>query len=124
MLLSLATWLGALIFFPAVAQTAFTALPSHSAGPVVRGSLVKLHYVAFICGLVFLATSCIYDRAMLGRTRLLSASHLLIVTMLVLTAVSQFHVIPQMDALRLSAAEISTLPASDPIRVQFDTLHV
>jgi hypothetical protein len=43
--------------------------------------------------------------------------------MAALTAISQFKIIPGMDNLRLSAGEISTLPASDPIRAQFDLLH-
>ena len=44
MLLALVVWLGALIFFPVVAQTSFTVLPSaHLAGLVVRGTLLTLH---------------------------------------------------------------------------------
>ena len=123
MLLALAAWLGALIFFPAVAQTAFTNLPSHSAGMVVRGSLLKLHCLGFVCGIVFLASSAIYTRMTQGRTRILSASHVCIAFMLALTAISQFLIIPRMDALRLAAGEISAISASDPIRAQFDSLH-
>ena len=43
--------------------------------------------------------------------------------MLALTAISQFFVIPRMDVLRITAGEISVLPASNPIRVEFDSLH-
>lgn len=121
MLLTLAAWLGALIFFPAVAQTAFANLPTHSAGLIVRGSLLKLHCLGFVCGVMFLAFSVIYNRMILGRARVISASHILIVFMLALTAISQFHVIPRMDTLRLAAGEISALPA--PLRAQFDSLH-
>jgi hypothetical protein len=40
MLLALAVWIGALVFFPVVAQISFFALPSvHLAGLVVRNSL-------------------------------------------------------------------------------------
>lgn len=122
-LLALATWLGALIFFPFLAQTAFANLPPHSAGLVVRGSLLKLHCLGFVCGVVFLASSVIYNRIALGKVHILSVSHVLIGFMLALTALSQFHIIPRMDALRLAAGEISSLPASDPIRAQFDSLH-
>ena len=122
MLLSLAIWLGALIFFPAVAQTAFASLPSHLAGLVVRGSLLKLHWLAFVCGFIFLASSITYNRLSLGRARARSASHILIFIMLALTAVSQFRIIPRMDALRSSAGEIASLPDS-PMRAQFDALH-
>src|SRR6266480_292517 len=81
MLLSLAIWLGALVFFPTVAQTAFATLPPHLAGLVIRGSLLKLHWMAFSCGLIFLASSLAYNRLSLGRTRAPSASHILIFIM-------------------------------------------
>jgi len=123
MLLALATWLGALIFFPFVAQTAFTSLPSHSAGIIVRSSLIRLHSIAFACGVAFLAASLTYNRVALGRVRVLSASHLFLIVMVVLTAISQFRIMPRMDALRLAAGEISTLPPYEPMRAQFDSLH-
>lgn len=125
MLLSLAVWLGALIFFPVVAQTSFTALPSaHLAGLVVRGSLLKLHWIGFVCGVVFLASSLLHNQILLGRARAFSFSHLLILLMLALTALSQFRIIPRMEALRLAAGEINALTPSDPVRMQFDSLHV
>jgi len=124
-LLTLAIWLGALIFFPVVAATAFSALPSaHMAGLVVRGSLLKLHDIGFMCGAVFLACSLIYNRALLGRARVFSFSHILIACMLALTAISQFRIIPQMEALRITAGEINQLAPADPIRAQFESLHV
>jgi uncharacterized protein DUF4149 len=125
MLLALATWLGALIFFPVVAQISFSALPSaHLAGLVVRGALIKLHWFGIACGILFLLCSFIYNRAMLGRTRVFSASHISIVLMLVLTMISQFRIIPRMDALRVAAGEISLLPGDNPLRAQFDSLHI
>ena len=125
MLLALAVWLGALIFFPFVAATAFSALPStHMAGLVVRGSLLKLHTIGFICGAIFLICSLIYNRARLGRFKAFAMSHVLIVLMLALTAISQFRIIPQMEELRLAAGEINQLATSDPIRAQFESLHV
>ena len=124
MLLALTVWLGALIFFPVVAQTAFTVLPStHLAGLVVRGTLINLHQMAFISGAVFLLSSLIYNRATHGTARALSLSHLLVLVMLALTAISQFHIIPKMDAILAAAGEISTLPADSPIRQQWDSLH-
>jgi len=123
MLLSVTAWLGALIFFPAVAQTAFTNLPSHSAGVVVRGSLLKLHCLGFVCGVVFLASSVTYNRLISGRAQILSWSHVFIGFMLALTAISQFQIIPRMHALRLSVAEIGALSSNDPLRFQFNSLH-
>ena len=124
MLLALVVWLGALIFFPVVAQTAFSALPTvQMAALVVRGSLLKLHWMGLGCGVVFLASSLIYNRALLGRTRALAFSHILIVVMLALTAVSQFRIIPRMETLRISAGEVNALAASDPTRLEFELLH-
>jgi uncharacterized membrane protein YhhN len=124
MLLALVVWLGALIFFPVVAQTAFTELPSaHLAGSVVRGTLITLHWMAFISGAIFLASSLLYNRAAHGTTRALSLSHLLVVVMLALTAISQFAIIPKMDTLLAPQVEINSLPPGDPVRVLFDSLH-
>ena len=125
MLLVLSVWIGALVFFPVVAATAFSSLPSaHLAGLVVRGSLLKLHAIGFVCGAAFLLCSLIYNRTMLGRARAFSLGHVLMLFMLALTAISQFVIIPKMESLRAAAGEISTLAANDPIRAQFDSLHV
>jgi hypothetical protein len=124
MLLALSVWLGGLLFFPVVAQTAFSALPStHLAGLVVRNSLFKLHWMAFVSGAVFLASSLIYNRIMHGSPRTFALRHVLVLTMLALTAISQFKLIPRMDVLRASVKEIASLSADDPIRRQFDSLH-
>ena len=124
MLLALAVWLGGLAFFPVVAQTAFSVLPSpRLAGLVVRNSLVKLHWMGFVSGVVFLASSLLYNRVMLGRARAFGISHILVIAMLALTAISQFDIIPRMDSLRTSAGEIASLAADNPIRLQFNSLH-
>jgi hypothetical protein len=124
MLLALAVWLGALIFFPVVAQTSFSVLPStHLAGLVIRGALLALHWMAFISGVVFLASSLVNNLASYGSPRALGLSHVLVLVMLTLTAISQFRIIPRMDTLRASAGEIASLAADNPIRRQFDSLH-
>jgi hypothetical protein len=125
MLLALAVWIGALIFFPVVAQISFTVLPSpHLAGLVVRNSLINLHWMGFLAGIMFLTGSLIYNRVTIGRFRVPALSHILAIIMVALTAISQFQIIPRMDALRISAGEIAVLSASNPIRAQFDSLHV
>jgi Domain of unknown function (DUF4149) len=124
LLLSLAVWLGSLIFFPVVAQTSFSVLPSaHDAGMVVRGSLIKLHWIGIVCGIVFLSSSLIHNWVLLGRARAFALAHILVMVMLALTAISQFFIIPKMDILRTSAGGISSLPASNAIRAQFNSLH-
>ena len=123
-LFSLAIWLGALIFFPILAQTSFSVLPSaHLAGLVVRISLLKLHCLAFASGLVFLASSSIYNRVAFGRTRAFGLSHILVIIMLALTAILQFAIIPKLDTLLVPQVETNSLPPRDPVRVPFDSLH-
>jgi hypothetical protein len=125
MLLSIATWLGGLIFFPVVAQTAFSALPStHLAALVVGSSLRALHRIGFMSGTLLLASSLLYNRKLNGNLRPLAPNHLLIIAMLALTAISQFRIIPSMDAIRVGAGEIAALPANNPLRTQFDSLHI
>ena len=59
-----------------------------------------------------------------GRARPLALRHLLIVLMLVLTSISQFAISPKMHALREQAVVIDNLALNDPVRAEFDRLHV
>jgi hypothetical protein len=123
--LSLIVWLGGLIFFPVVAQAAFSTLPSrHLAGNVVGRSLGALHWMGIVSGVIFLASSMLYSRFTKGTTQIFAARHLLICVMLVLTLISQFGIIPRMDSLRASIGEIDSVPPDNPARMQFDALHV
>jgi hypothetical protein len=125
MLLSLIVWLGGLIFFPVVAQTAFTIVPSrHLAGMVVGRSLGTLHWMGMVSGIVFLASSLLFNKLNGGTTQVFAGRHILIVLMLALTLISQFGIIPRMDTLRASIGEIDSVPPDNPARMQFDALHV
>ena len=54
-LYSLALWAGGEVFFVLVAGIAFSVLPdAHSAGQVVRGSLMALHRIGIAAGVVYL----------------------------------------------------------------------
>lgn len=124
MLLSIGVWIGGLIFFSIVAQISFSMLPSTQlAGIVVRNSLIALHWIGLSGGGLFLVCSLVENRIESGRLSLFRPSHILVVLMLALTTISQFSIIPRMDALRLSAGEIRRLPIESPIRKQFDLLH-
>jgi len=124
-LLNIAVWLGGLIFFPVIAQISFSVLPSpHLAGLVVRNSFIALHWMGMGAGAVFLACSVVENRLAHGYFSLFRPTHLLVFIMLALTAISQFRVIPRMDALRATAGDIAQLSATDPVRLQFDSLHV
>ena len=124
MLLSLIVWVGGLIFFPVVAGTAFSVLPStHLAGLVVRRSLSILHWMGIVSAIVFLASSMLFNRLSSGTAHIFAARHLLICLMLALTLISQFGIIPRMDTLRTSVPDIGSLPADHAVRMQFDALH-
>jgi hypothetical protein len=119
--LVLALWLGALVFFGAIlAPVAFSQLPVHSAGLVVGNSLVRLHWMAFLCGFVFLVV------LLLARShyRSIIPQALLVFIMLVLTAYSQFSIIPRMDTARASiGGDVDAVAANNPGRQIFDQLH-
>ena len=129
--LALGLWLGALLLFVQVAAVAFGALPPlflnpadgiHGAGLVVGGTLVHLHYMGLICGLLFL----IFSFLLRGRVRWHSVvpQAVLVLVMVVLTAYSQFSIIPRMDIAQASAGgSVAALPESSPARAQFDQLH-
>jgi uncharacterized membrane protein len=126
MLLSLIVWLGGLIFFAFVlAPTAFQILPTtHLAGNVVGRALSKLHYMAIVCGIVFLLSSLIYNWLNEGEVHIFAARHVLIAIMLGLTCWSQYWIIPRMDALRAQIGDFGAVAPNDPLRLRFDSLHV
>ena len=129
MLLSLICWIGGLIFFAFVlAPTAFTipaVLPNtHIAGNLVGRALSKLHWIAIFSGIVFLGSSLLYSRVTDGTTHLFAGRHVLLCLMLALTLVSQFWIMPCMDTLRAQVGDFASVPVDNPVRVQFDALHV
>jgi len=126
MLLSLVVWIGGLIFFAfVVAPTAFSVLPTtHLAGNVVARSLGKLHWIGIISGIVYLITSVLYSYLTNGVAHVFAFRHILLCLMLALTLISQFGIMPRMDALRASLGEVGAAPIDNPQRIQFDALHV
>jgi len=128
MLLALVVWLGGLIFFAfVVAPTVFSPglLPTrHLAGEIVGRSLGTLHWMGIVSGIVFLITSAIYNRMTVGSARPLAGRHLLIALMLLLTVISQFAISPKMHALRAEAGIIDNIPLDNPVRMEFDRMHV
>jgi hypothetical protein len=126
MLLCLIVWLGGLIFFAfVVAPAAFSVLPTrHLAGNVVARSINGLHWMGIVAGIIYLFSSILYARITTGTLHLFAARNVVIVLMLLLTLISQFGIIPRMDALRASIGEIDSVPPGNPMRMQFDALHV
>lgn len=128
MLLALVVWVGGIIFLAFVeAPTVFAPglLPTrHMAGSIVGRSVDLLHDIGIVSGLGFLIASMVYCRMTVGNARPLALRHLLIVVMLVLTTISQFAISPKMHALREQAGVIDSLALGDPVRREFDRLHV
>jgi uncharacterized membrane protein len=129
MLLSLLVWIGGLIFFAFVlAPTAFNipaVLPNtHLAGNVVGRALGKLHWIAIVSGIIFLISSLLYSRLTEGTPQVFAIRHVFIVLMLALTLFSQFSIIPRMDTMRAQVSDMASAPVDNPIRMQFDALHV
>jgi hypothetical protein len=125
MLLALIVWIGGIIFFSfVVAPTLFSVLPTRElAGSVVTRCLGALHWIGLVSGLVFLFCSITYNQIRFAAPRLFSATHVLLVVMLVLTAISQFRITPKMQALRSEMHAIDNVPAADPRRMEFNRLH-
>ncbi|GAC1360402.1 MAG: hypothetical protein NVSMB3_08330 [Acidobacteriaceae bacterium] len=124
-LLVLALWIGGIAFFAfAVAPVAFGRLASaHDAGLVVGGTLRVLHGLGLVCGVVFLVLTAGGERQSLSR-RLFAAECVLSVSMLALTAASQFGVLPAMEAYRTEAGgDVNAAPSTDAARLHFERLH-
>ncbi len=119
--LVLGVWLGALVFFGAIlAPVVFGQLPIHSAGLVVGDALRRLHWMALLCGLIFLVV-LVLARA---HYRSILPQAVLVLAMMVLTAYSQFSIIPRMDTARDSVGgNVDAVAQNNPGRQIFDQLH-
>jgi len=120
MMLSLGVWVGGIIFFSfVVAPALFTLLPKpEMAAGVVSVTLADLHLIGIGCAAVFLVATFLTK---LGNAKVL---RVLVGLMLVLTAVSLFGIMPQMERIRSSVGgSIEALPHQDAGRAAFDRLH-
>ena len=118
MLLALVVWIGGIIFFAFVmAPTLFTVLPStRMAGEVVSPALTKLHWMGLISGILFLLCSLVYNWNKYSQLRLFTATHIFIVIMLALTAVSQFAITPAIRKTRVQAVLTDHVLTADEVR--------
>lgn len=124
-LIALSVWVGGLAFFILVAMVAFKTLPTvELAGLMVRGSLISLHHLGLVCGLVYLVFTVLLLATHKDTHSLRVVELLLAAVMLVLTAYSQYSIIPQMEAYRISVGgDITMAPQDAPARVNFEHLH-
>jgi len=124
-LLALSLWVGGLAFFGFVAYIAFSTLPdTHQAGAVVRGSLIMIHRIGFAAGLIYLLATLALLATQRDTDPVRAAELALVIAMLVLTAYSQFSIIPQMESDRLAlGGDVDKTPITDPRHAHFERLH-
>ena len=116
----LGVWIGGITFFSfVVAPALFTMLPTpRMAAGVVSVTLMDLHLIGIACGVTFLVASFVVP------PRNAKALRTFVGVMIVLTAVSLFGIMPQMERIRASVGgSIEALPPQDAGRAAFDRLH-
>lgn len=126
-LLAMTAWVGGLSFFAFVlAPIAFSRLSSaHEAGLVVGGTLIVLHWIGLVGGLIFcVATAILWFRAEVPARVGFAMGTALALIMLLITAYSQFRILPAMEQDRIAAGgAIETADVTSPARIDFERLH-
>lgn len=123
-LLLVGLWLGAAIFFVAVAQSSFAVLPSRElAGAVVSRTLMIVNLSGIAIGLILLATSFI-KRLNVAPFRIWT-ERVLIVLLTAACAVGQFVIALWLSFVRaqMGGKPIDEVALEDPLRMQFNQLH-
>jgi len=124
--LALIVWLGAEIFFPVVAAITFMSLRpnTHAAGNIVGQLLRILHGMGFVSGMVALALLALAPAWGIYKPRAVLPPMAFVVLMIVLTAFSQFVIIPTMERDRIAAGgAIDTNDVTNSNTIDFNKLH-
>lgn len=124
-LFAVVAWVGGLLFFLAVTRVAFSVLPdAHTAGAVVRGSLLSLHHIGFLAGAIFLVATLALVATQRDSHIARAVEVLLVIVMLALTAYSHFSVMPRMEAdMQALGGNVQAAPDSAPQKAHFNRLH-
>jgi hypothetical protein len=123
-LLLLGLWLGASLFFIAVAQVSFMVLPQReAAGAVVGGSLSILNFAGIGVAVLVLLMSLATARG--THTALAWIDRVFIILFGVACAVGQFVIGLMIQSVRsqMGGKPIDEFAAEDPLRIQFNQLH-
>jgi Domain of unknown function (DUF4149) len=123
-LLLIGLWLGAAIFFIAVAQSSFAVLPSRElAGAVVSRTLMIVNLSGLAIGLILLATSFI--KRLNIAPLWIWTERILLVLLTAACAVGQFVIALWLQFVRaqMGGKPIDEFPLEDPLRIQFNQLH-
>ncbi len=122
-LLLLTIWLGAAVFFIAVAQSAFAVLPAREmAGLVVNRTLAILNFgglaIAVLLILLSLLATANINRIWLWSERVMYG------VIAVACAVGQLVIGTWLTSIRLAMGKpIDEVAVDDPLRIQFNALH-
>jgi hypothetical protein len=128
-LLSLAVWLGGMVFFAFfVAPAAFAVLPNrHLAGSLVGWLLPRIHLLGLVCGLLFLVALALEQRLAGGSLRVMLVPAVLILLVLLSSGVNHYVLAGQMTGLRADMKDafggVDQTPKDDPLRSRFGRLH-
>ena len=122
-LLLIGLWLGAAIFFIAVAQSAFAVLPTRElAGAVVSRTLMIINLSGLVVGLILLASS--FVKTIEIKPLWLWTERILLVIFTLACAVGQFVIALWLSFIRAQIGRpIDEVAADDPLRMQFNNLH-
>ncbi|CAN5461731.1 hypothetical protein BH20ACI1_BH20ACI1_30120 [soil metagenome] len=122
-LLLIGLWLGAAVFFIAVAQSAFAVLPSRElAGSVVSRTLLIINVSGLIIGLILLVTS--FFKRLNIKPIWLWTERVLLIVFTAACAVGQFVIGLWMSWIRAQIGRpIDEIAVDDPLRIQFNNLH-
>lgn len=123
-LLLLAIWLGAAVFFIAVAQSSFAVLPQRElAGAVVNRTLSILNYSGLGISVLLILSSFLGGSAV-SKFWLWTERFLLLIVGAA-CAVGQFVIGLMLISVRaqMGGRPIDEIAVDDPLRIQFNTLH-
>ena len=122
-LLLLSIWLGAAVFFIAVAQSAFAVLPQRElAGAVVNRTFSVLNFGGLAIALILILTSFIGTSTF--KRVSIWAERFLFLVLAAACAGGQFVIGLWLSMLRGQMGKpIDEIAADDPLRMQFDKLH-
>jgi len=118
-LLSLVCWLGGMVFFIVVTQTAFTALPKVEAGTFLAALFPRYYLFGYFCGAIAVILAIFLCVTRMPRTWWAIAALTLAIA-LGLTIYAGAVVRPRVAAIRTVTEEANP----DPVRrAEFDRLH-
>jgi hypothetical protein len=122
-LLLVALWLGAALFFIAVAQSSFAVLPSRElAGSVVSRTLLILNLSGLILGSILLLTSFVRQPE-INQFRVWGERFLLLI-LVASCAIGQFVIGSWLWYIRAQIGRpIDEVAVDDPLKIQFNNLH-